>query len=498
MSSFLRQFFGVQSVSQMPVGGEGRLRRALGPVALIAVGLGATIGTGLFVFAGQVAATHTGPAITISLIIAAVVCTLAALCYSEFASFVPVSGSAYSYAYATLGEGVAWFIGWNLMLEYVLSASAVAVSWSAYVANLLRGWGIDLPHALINSPIDAHFRLTGDIINVPAILIVVVMSWICYVGIQKSSVINSFMVYLKVGVIVVFVLFAMKYVDTNNWHPYIPENTGAKGDFGWSGIMTGAGLILFSYIGFDTASTTALESRNPKRDVAIGILGALVISCVLYLAMSAVLTGIVPYTTLKSDEPVAAALDAVAKAHPGQQFVWISTIVKIGIIAGMTSVILMSLLGQPRILLAMADDGLLPSAMSRCHPKHKTPHVATIVTGVVGAAVAGLFPLDALADLISIGILLAFAVVCAGVLILRYTRPDHPRPFRVPFAPVTCVVGTALCLGTSYFLSDGTWIRLVGWTILGFSIYGFYGYRHSRLHKAGRARDGQVATASIK
>jgi APA family basic amino acid/polyamine antiporter len=495
--SFLRQFFGVQTVGQMPVGGEGRLRRALGPVALIAVGLGATIGTGLFVFAGQVAAKHTGPAITLSLVVAAVVCALAAMCYAEFASFVPVSGSAYSYAYATLGEGVAWFIGWNLMLEYVLSASAVAVSWSAYVANLLKGWGIDLPHALINAPIDAHGKLTGDIINVPAILITLVMSWICYVGIRKSSIINSVMVYLKVGVIVLFVLFAMQYVDTNNWHPYIPENTGEKGSFGWSGIMTGAALILFSYIGFDTASTTALESRNPKRDVAIGVLGALIISCVLYLAMSAVLTGIVPYATLDADEPVAAALDALAKAHPGEHFTWIANIVKIGIIAGMTSVILMSLLGQPRILLAMADDGLLPQAMSRCHEKYKTPHVATIVTGIFGAAVAGIFPLDALADLISIGILLAFAVVCAGVLILRYTRPDHPRPFRVPFAPVTCTLGTLLCLGTSLFLSDGTWIRLLIWTVLGFAIYGFYGYWNSRLHNAGRAADREVA-ASIK
>ena len=489
--SFLRQFFGVQMVSQVPVGGEDRLRRALGPVALTAIGLGATIGTGVFVFTGTVAANHAGPAITISLSVAALVCALAALCYSEFASFVPVSGSAYSYAYATLGEGVAWFIGWNLMLEYVLSASAVAVSWSGYVSNLLSGWGIHLPSVLINSPIDAHGKMTGAIINLPAILIVAAMSWICYIGIKKSSSINSFMVYLKVGIIVLFVIVGLKYVDTSNWHPYIPQNTGEKGHYGWSGIMTGAGLILFSYIGFDTASTTALESRNPKRDVPLGILGALVISCVLYLAMAAVLTGMVPYAKLNVDEPVALAIDL----HPG--LAWVGTFVKIGIIAGMTSVILMSLLGQPRILLAMADDGLLPPAMSRCHPKHKTPHVATIVSGIFGAAVAGLFPLDALADLISIGILLAFAVVCAGVLVLRYTRPDHPRPFRVPFAPVTCTLGTILCLGTSVFLSDETWIRLLIWTVLGFSIYGFYGYRNSRLHKASRPRDREIA-ASIK
>jgi APA family basic amino acid/polyamine antiporter len=483
MSSFLRQFFSVQTVSQAPVGGEGRLRRALGPVALTAIGLGATIGTGVFVFTGQVAANHAGPALTISLIIAAIVCALAALCYSEFASFVPVSGSAYSYAYATLGEGVAWFIGWNLMLEYVLSASAVAVSWSGYVINLLASWHIVLPKALTNAPIDAHGHATGAILNVPAILIIAAMSWICYAGIRQSSGINSFMVYLKVGIIVLFVLVGIQYVDTGNWHPYIPANTGEKGHYGWSGVMTGAGLILFSYIGFDTASTTALESRNPKRDVPLGILGALVISCVLYLAMAAVLTGMVPYAKLGVDEPVALAIDL----HPG--LAWVGTFVKIGIIAGMTSVILMSLLGQPRILLAMADDGLLPPAMSRCHPTHKTPHVATVVTGIFGALVAGLFPLDALADLISIGILLAFAVVCAGVLILRYTRPDHPRPFRVPFAPVTCTLGTILCLATSVFLSNETWIRLLIWTVLGFSIYGFYGYWHSRLHRPGRPGD---------
>jgi APA family basic amino acid/polyamine antiporter len=317
------------------------------------------------------------------------------------------------------------------------------------------------------------------------------MSWICYIGIKKSSSINSFMVYLKVGVIIIFVLAGIHYVDTSNWHPYIPENTGEKGHYGWSGIMTGAGLILFSYIGFDTASTTALESRNPKRDVPLGILGALVISCVLYLAMAAVLTGMVPYTKLNVDEPVALAIDL----HPG--LMWLGTFVKIGIIMGMTSVILMSLLGTPRILLAMADDGLMPEAMRRCHPRNKTPHVATVVTGIFGALVAGFFPLDVLADLISIGILLAFAVVCAGVLILRYTRPDHPRPFRVPFAPVTCSLGSVLCLGTSFFLSDGTWLRLLFWTILGFSIYAGYGYWHSRLRSAGRANDGEIA-APIK
>jgi len=481
MSSIWRQFFAVQPVSGSATGSGERLKRVLGPVALTAIGLGATIGTGIFVLTGTVAANYSGPALTISLLIAAFGCALAALCYSEFASFLPVSGSAYSYAYATLGEGVAWFIGWNLMLEYMLSASAVAVGWSGYVTNLLADAGIHLPAHFVNAPLDGKLHTTGAIMNVPAVLIVAVMSWVCYIGVKKSSGANSFMVYLKVGIIIVFVLAGLRYIDTANWHPYIPENTGEFGHFGWSGIMRGAAVIFFSYIGFDTASTTALESRNPQRDVPLGILGALVISAILYVAMAAVMTGMVPYTQLNVEAPVAVAIDA----HP--QLSWLGTLVKVGAIAGMTSVILMSLLGQPRILLAMADDGLVPKTMSRCHPKYKTPHVATVVTGVIAALFAGLFPLDVLGELISIGILLAFAVVCIGVLVLRYTRPDQHRPFRVPFAPVTCVVGALVCLATAFALPAGTWWRLLVWTILGFSIYAFYGFRNSRLHGAGRA-----------
>jgi APA family basic amino acid/polyamine antiporter len=482
MSSILRQFFAVQPVSATPAGGNERLKRALGPLALTAIGLGATIGSGIFVLTGTVAANHTGPALTLSLLIAAVGCALAALCYSEFASFLPVSGSAYSYAYATLGEGLAWFIGWNLTLEYLLSASAVAVGWSGYVTNLLADVGIHFPSQLINAPFgkleSGHLGLTGAIVNVPAVLITAAMSAICYIGVKQSASANTLMVALKVGVIIVFVLAGIHYVDTSLWHPYIPPNTGIRGQFGWSGIMQGAAIIFFSYIGFDTASTTALEARNPRRDVPIGILGALIISGVLYMAMAAVLTGMVPYTHLNVDAPVAVALDA----HP--QLAWLGGLVKLGAIVGMTSVILMSLLGQPRILLAMADDGLLPPSMSRCHPRFKTPHVATLITGVLAALVAGLFPLDVLGELISIGILLAFAVVCIGVLVLRRTRPDARRPFRVPFAPVTCVAGALICLAMTLALPPDTWWRLLWWTVLGFSIYAFYGFRHSRLRPA--------------
>jgi len=458
-----------------------RLKQVLTAWSLTAIGLGATIGTGIFVLTGTVAAQHSGPAITLSLLIAAFGSGLAALCYAEFATFLPVPGSAYSYTYATLGEGLAWFIGWNLLLEYGISASAVAVSWSGYVVNLLADAHIHLPALLVNAPVgqDAHghLRATGALINLPAVLIIGAMSAVCYIGVSHSAKANTFMVTLKVAIIVVFMVAGLQYVDTSNWHPYMPPNNGQFGHFGWSGVLKGAAIIFFSYVGFDTASTTALEARNPQRDLPLGILGALVISTILYVGMSAVMTGMVPFTKLDVDEPVAVALDA----HP--QLSWLAVLVKIGIIAGMTSVILTSLLGQPRILLSMADDGLLPPSISKCHPRFKTPHVATFWTGVGAALIAGIFPLDVLADLISIGILLAFAVVCAGVLVLRVQRPDVPRPFRVPWAPFVCILGTVVCLGMTLALGVPTWIRLVVWSAIGAAIYAFYGFHHSRLRK---------------
>jgi len=481
MPPFLRQFFAVRPVTPGDRSGAERLKQVLGPWSLTAIGLGATIGTGVFVLTGTVAAEQSGPAVTLSFLIAAFGSGLAALCYAEFATFLPVPGSAYSYTYATLGEGIAWFIGWNLLLEYAISASAVAVSWSAYVVNLLKGWGIELPPELVNAPYvqDAHNHLvaTHALFNLPAVLIIAAMSWVCYIGVSHTARANAVMVTLKVAIIVVFMIAGLKYVDTSNWHPYIPPNAGQFGHFGWTGVLQGSAIIFFSYVGFDTASTTALEARNPQRDLPLGILGALLISTVLYVGMSAVMTGMVPFAKLNVDEPVAIALDA----HPQLQH--LGLLLKAGIIIGMTSVILGSLLGQPRILLSMADDGLLPPVMRRCHPRYKTPHIATIVTGVVAALFAGFFPLDVLADLISIGILLAFAVVCLGVLIMRKRRPDAPRPFRVPWAPVTCVLGTVVCLGMTLALPNAVWLRLVLWTAVGMAIYAFYGYRHSRLRQ---------------
>ena len=477
--SLLRQLFAVHPVVAPERAGAERLKQALSVWALMAIGIGATIGTGIFVLTGTVAANQSGPAITISLGIAAFGSGLAALCYAEFAAFLPVPGSAYSYTYATLGEIAAWFIGWNLLLEYGISASAVAVSWSAYVVNLLGSWGIHLPAMWTNAPLQqtaaGHLVITGAIMNAPAVLIVLALSAVCYVGIQETARVTNFMVALKIGVILIFVVAGLKFISPSNWHPYIPQNTGTFGHFGWSGVMQGAGIIFFSYVGFDTASTTALEARNPQRDLPLGIMGTLIISTVLYMAMAAVITGMISYTHLNVAAPVAAALDA----HPALS--WLRSLVILGTIIGMTSVILTSILGQPRILLSMADDGLLPPAMSRCHPRFKTPHVSTAVTGIGAALIAGIFPLDVLADLISIGILLAFAVVCLGVLVMRYTRPDVHRPFRVPWAWLLCPLGAAVCFGMTYFLSNATWIRLVVWTVIGGLIYLFYGFRHSKL-----------------
>jgi basic amino acid/polyamine antiporter, APA family len=479
MPSILRECFAVRPVTEADKEGGGRLKRVLTVWSLTAIGLGATIGTGVFVLTGQVAANQSGPAVTLSLLIAAFGSGLAALCYAELAAFLPVPGSAYSYTYATLGEATAWFIGWNLLLEYGMSASAVAVSWSAYTVNVLESVHIHLPTALTNAPLAAQndqIVATGALFNVPAAFIIAAMSWICYVGMRETAGVNTAMVALKVAIIVLFIVAGLAYVDTSNWHPYVPS-AREFGHFGWTGVMQGAAIIFFSYVGFDTASTTALEARNPQRDLPLSIMAALVISAVLYVATAAVMTGMVPFSKLGVDAPVAVALDA----HP--QLAWLGVFVKVGAIVGMTSVVLGSLLGQPRILMAMADDGLLPPAIARCHPRYKTPHVATVVTGVIFAVIAGVFPLDILADLISIGILLAFSVVCIGVLIMRKTRPDTPRPFRVPFAPFTCVFGALFCGAMACFLSKGTWWRLVFWTILGFAIYGFYGFKHSRLRK---------------
>jgi len=456
-----------------------RLNRILTARTLTSIGLGSMIGSGIFVLTGTVAANHTGPAITLAFLVAAIGCGLAAICYAELASLIPVSGSAYSYTYATLGEGVAWFVGWNLALEYMMSAATVAVGWSGYVVNLLEEFGLRLPAALTNAPVgkgaDNSLEATGAIINLPAVAIVLALTWVCYRGIRESAAMNNVMVVIKVAIIVLFIVVGLAFIDTSNWQPYLPQNTGKFGDFGWSGVMMGAAIIYFAYIGFDTAATTAQEARDPQRDVPAGILGALLISTVLYVAMAAVMTGMVSYEKLDVAAPVAVALDE----HPS--LFWLGLPVKIGAIVGMTSVILLSILGQPRIFMAMSRDGLLPPQLQQVHSKHQTPHVGTLVTGGIAAVFAGVFPIDVLGELVSIGILLAFTAVCAGVLVLRRTMPETPRPFRVPMAPLTCTAGVVMCLGLTLALPVDTWIRLLIWTAVGFAIYFGYGYRNSRL-----------------
>ena len=355
--SLIRRLFAVRSVESIlrELQTAPPLKRVLTARSLTAIGLGSMIGTGIFILTGTVAAHHAGPALSLSLLVAALGAGLAAICYAEFAAMIPVSGSAYTYSYVTLGEAIAWIIGWNLSLEYLMSASAVAVGWSEYVVNMCTQWGLSLPQPLINAPFgklaDGSIGLTGAIVNLPAVLIIVALGAICYVGVRESATVNNVMVVIKVAVIVLFIIAGISFVDTSNWTPYLPENTGTFGEFGWSGVLQGAGIIFFSYIGFDAASTTAREARNPQRDLPLGILGALFVSVLLYVGMSLVMTGMVPYTQLGGAAPVAVALDA----HP--QIAWLGSLVKLGAIIGMTSVILMSLLGQPRIFLAMAEIG---------------------------------------------------------------------------------------------------------------------------------------------
>jgi APA family basic amino acid/polyamine antiporter len=484
--SLVRRLFAIRSVESIVRDLEKAppLKRVLTARSLAAIGLGATIGSGIFILTGQVAATNTGPALPLALLIAAIGSGFAAICYAELAAMIPASGSAYTYTYVTLGEVIAWTVGWNLSLEYLMSASAVAVGWSEYVVDVLTEIGIELPATLITAPLargdEGGIVTTGALINLPAVLVVVALGVILYVGVRESSGANTIMVAIKVAVILLFIFAGMSVVDTANWEPFIPQNTGEFGEFGWSGVLQGTAIIFFSYVGFDTASTAAREARNPQRDVPLGIIGALIISALLYVGMAAVLTGMVPYQLLDAPAPIAVALDA----HPG--LAWLGWLVKLGAIAGMTSVVLMSMLGQPRILLAMADDGLLPPAMGKVHSKFRTPHIATVFTVVVAAAIAGLFPLDILSELISLGILLAFTMVCIGVLVLRYTRPELPRPFRVPAAAVTCTAGALICGGLTYFLRNDTWLVFAIWSAIGFAIYGIYGYGHSRLRTEGK------------
>jgi APA family basic amino acid/polyamine antiporter len=462
-----------------------QLNRVLGPTHLTLLGIGCIIGAGIFVLTGQAAASYAGPAIALSFVFSGVACAFAGLCYAEFASMIPIAGSAYTYAYATLGEIFAWIIGWDLILEYLFGASAVAVGWSAYVVSFLKDFGLALPIALASAPLAydpaTGLHATGGILNLPAVFIVSLITGLLVAGIRQSANFNNVIVAIKVVVILLFIGCCAGFVQKANWHPFIPPNTGTFGQFGWSGLLRGAGVVFFSYIGFDAVSTAAQESRNPQRDMPIGILTSLVICAILYVAVALVLTGLVSYTQLGVPDPIAVGINAV-----GPALAWMRPVVKAGAIAGLSSVVLVLLMGQTRILFSMASDGLLPSVFARVHARFRTPYITTLMTGTVAVVVAGLFPIGFISELVSIGALLAFTMVCLGVLVLRHTRPGYPRPFRTPWVPAVPILGALLSLVQMAALPIGTWIRLVVWMIIGLILYGCYGHRHSRLSHPDR------------
>lgn len=462
--------------------GEATLRRTLSATQLVMLGIGGVIGAGIFVLTGQAAALHAGPAIMLSFLMASVACALAGLCYAEFASMMPVSGSAYSYSYATLGEFVAWFIGWCLVLEYLFAASAVAVGWSGYMNSFLGTLGVPLPEALATSTFTVtggEFMRTGALFNLPAMFIVLAISTLCYVGIRQSAFMNTIIVTIKVGVIILFVAFSLQYVNPDNWVPFIPENEG-PGRFGMDGVVRAAAIVFFAYIGFDAVSTAAAEAKNPQRDMPIGILGSLAICTVFYIIVCAVLTGMLPYQQLGTPEPVATAL----QAYPS--LLWLRVLVELGAIAGLSSVILVMLMAQPRIFYTMANDGLIPKVFSKVHRRYHTPYIGTIVVGSIACLLAGFLPIGLLGELVSMGTLLAFATVSAGVLILRYTRPELYRPFRVPVAMIVCPLGVAACLYLFWQPFRVHWVLFMSWTMIGMLVYFGYGYWNSRLRLSGR------------
>jgi basic amino acid/polyamine antiporter, APA family len=499
--------------------GEHALRRALGPVNLVTLGIGAIIGAGIFVLTGVVAANFAGPAIVLSFVFAGVGCVFAGLCYAEFASLIPIAGSAYTYGYATLGELFAWIIGWDLIIEYAFGAATVAAGWSGNLNTLLFSFGIQLPPELTAppgtdmvlyqgrwSPVatigpalakaganPASLQHARGVIDLLAYLVIAVITLILVIGVKESANFNSAIVFVKVATVLVFIAVVAAFLLRNpsvsaaNWHPFIPPNLGDFGQFGWSGVARGAGVIFFAYIGFDAVSTAAQEAKNPQRDMPIGILGSLAICTVLYIALGAMLTGVVNYRTLNTAAPVAAGIEATGVR-------WGSLVVMLGTFAGLTTTMLVMLLGQSRVFYSMSRDGLLPEWAARIHPRFRTPWISSIVVGFCVAIFASVLPINVLSQLTSIGTLLAFVIVCAGVWMLRVRRPDLPRPFKAPLVPIVPLLGMLISFALMASLPLSTWLRLIVWLILGMGIYFGYGRKHSRLARGReQARAGSPA-----
>jgi APA family basic amino acid/polyamine antiporter len=488
--------------------GEHTLKRSLGAWSLVALGIGAIIGTGIFVLTGPAAARYAGPGVVYSFIVAAVGCVFAGLCYAEFAAMIPVAGSAYTYGYATLGEIFAWIIGWDLVLEYAFGAATVCSGWSGYVLSLGQDFGLRLPPELAGTPGSVFVLYQGNweflgrvagklkelhidpatlpqrhgVFNLIAFIGIMLVTAILVVGVKESANFNSFIVAVKLIVLMIFLwlggmmLFHHPDLARVNWHPFLPPNTGAFGSFGWSGVLRGAGVIFFAYIGFDAVSTAAQEAKNPKRDMPLGILGSLVVCTILYIAVALVLTGLVNYKGLNVPDSLAVGIDVTGVK-------WGSLLVKIGALGGLTSTMIVMLLGQSRVFFSMSKDGLLPKFFSNVHPKFRTPWISSITVGLVVAVFASTIPLDALGEMTSIGTLLAFIIVCAGVLVLRHKRPDLPRPFRAPMMPATPILGILISLAMMLGLPWPTWARLFVWLGIGLVIYFTYGKSHSRVQK---------------
>ncbi len=498
----MRSIFATKSIEQLTAEaghtGQHSLKRVLGPVNLVTLGVGAIIGTGIFVLTGEAAAAHAGPAIVLSMVLAGIASALAGLCYSEFASTVPIAGSAYTYGYATLGEFIAWIIGWDLILEYALGAATVAVGWSGHLTSFLNDFvGVQFPAHLAAAPGTIVQTAGGPVtavFNLPAVLIAVAVTILIVIGIKESATVNAVIVIVKVAVVLIVIGAGAFFVIPANWHPFIPPNTGTFGEYGWSGILRGAGVIFFAYIGFDAVSVAAQEARNPQKDMPIGILGSLIVCTILYILVSGVMVGLVPYEQMKgSPAPMVVAISAAAARAVGTTWAPLlnamKMLVELGAIAGLSSVMVVMMMAQPRIFYSMANDGLLPAWAARIHPRFRTPHITSILTGVAVSIAAGFTPIGILGQLVSIGTLLAFVIVSLGVLFLRKQRPELHRPFRTPGVPLVPILSALVSFALMAGLPWHTWERLIIWMGLGIVFYFLYGYRHSRLRAGLPSRE---------